>query len=121
MLGSSISLRAPPNINSSAKPASAIDYGSIRMAITRSMPKGFGNGGTGRASIKHEGNASLAPASILGAPGIGEGAQRFQEDDQVGLFAHGQVPCAGALPVVGVQTHDLGDRLHIAVVAVGRR
>ena len=62
----------------------------------------------------------FAPPGIVRAPGIGEGAQRFQEDDQVGLLAWGEIR-AGTSPVVGVSTHDLGDRLHVAVVAVGRR
>ena len=48
------------------------------------------------------------------------GAQRFQEDDQVGLLARGEIRGAVVLLVVGVSTHDLGDRLHIAGVAVGR-
>src|SRR6058998_4368219 len=47
MAGSSTSFRAPPNINSSAKPASVIDYGSIRIAITRSTQRRFGNGDSG--------------------------------------------------------------------------
>jgi len=46
--------------------------------------------------------ASFAPRGIFGAPGIGEGAQRLQEDDQIGLLTRAEIRRAGTLPVAGV-------------------
>jgi DinB superfamily len=58
-------IQSAPSINSSAKPASVIDYGSIRTAITRSTPRRFGNGDSGFQTRPR----SVSPPSFEGQSG----------------------------------------------------
>src|SRR5689334_19622943 len=71
----------------------------------------------------------VAFASVIRAPGIGEGAQRFEEDDEVRLLALGEVQGPGRAPVfrvqldrveAGVMPHYVRQRIHAAIAAVRR-
>src|SRR5262245_18447207 len=50
---------------------------------------------------------SLAPPAVLRPPRIGKGAQRFQEDHQVGLLARAEVQRTAGLSVLGVQADGI--------------
>src|SRR5882762_1174774 len=71
---------------------------------------------------------SAALPSIVGAPGIGKGAQRLEKDDEVGLLPRGEVERLRGSSVLRVETngietgvvaHHLGEGLDAAVAAVG--
>src|SRR5205814_3314009 len=72
----------------------------------------------------------VALTSVVRAPGIGEGAQRFEEDDEVGLLSRRKVEGLPGAPVLraqargidaGVVAHDLREGLYAAVAAVDRK
>src|SRR5882762_1969597 len=73
-------------------------------------------------------SCSAALPSIVGAPGIGKGAQRLEKDDEVGLLPRGEVerlrgPSVLRVETNGIETgvvaHHLGEGLDAAVAAVG--
>src|SRR6267142_5841686 len=70
----------------------------------------------------------MALPSVIGAPRIGEGAQGFEKDDEVGLLPRCEVEGLRRSTVLrvqadgietGVVAHDLGEGLDAAVAAVG--
>ena len=76
----------------------------------------------------HQANPSIAAPAVLRAPRVSEGAQRFEEDHQVGLLARAEVQGFGGLPVFRVQTHridagvmahHLSEGIDEAVAAIG--
>src|SRR6267378_4234599 len=82
----------------------------------------------GRVTGRSATCALAALPSIVGAPGIGKGAQRLEKDDEVGLLPRGEVERLRGSSVLRVETngietgvvaHHLGEGLDAAVAAVG--
>src|SRR5262245_3842972 len=105
------------------KAAAATASARSRAGTREWYQRGGCAGGPGPAPV-----TSLASPAVLGTPRIGECAQGFQEDHQVGLLGRAEVQRVAGLAVPGAQAggvetgvmpHDLSDRLGASVPTVG--